>query len=136
MDQHKIWNTLKSKVLLRAGIKKVEAKDCKTLALLISQHTHKRISETTIKRIFGFAAANFEASIYTKNALSQYCEYIDWDDCVQAISARGATNIQEKGLWQKLREETQSVNYFMLSAVKNKALIPFSEMVERELIHS
>jgi hypothetical protein len=134
MDDKESWDLLKAKILSVNGIVSIESKDCKMLSLIIQQQTKKRISETTLKRIFGFAAAHFEPSKYTKNLLSQYCGYRDWEGYVKSVASEETYPKQIKIEWQKLKEEINKVNSFMLRAVKNKAVIPFEQMITRDFI--
>jgi hypothetical protein len=96
------------------------------------KRTNKQISETTLKRVFGFASAQFEASLHTKNTLSQFCGYADWEGYGQLTLAKLATAQRKTSTWYKLNEEVNKVNFFMLSAVKNKAIIPFTKMIRRD----
>jgi hypothetical protein len=136
MNSDEIWDNIKLKVLTLSGIEDVEPKDCRSLSILISKETKKTISETTLKRIFGFAAAPYEASGYTKNILAQYCGYKNWEAYRVLAAKKTATEYYDRESWEKMRTETRRVNFFMLSAVKNKAIIPLSEMIERKCIYT
>jgi len=136
MNGDRIWESLKMNILTLSGIESIEPKDCKILSLSISKATKKNVSETTFKRIFGFASAKNSASLYTRNALAQYCGYTDWEDYMQSSHKKGMHPRNVQGAWAKMEAETNKVNFFTLSAVKNKAIIPFNKMIEREFIHN
>lgn len=69
---------LKELVLQIAGISILSAGLCGHLAALISKNTGRQISETTIKRLYGFAESNFQPSNFTLSTLSMLCGYPDW----------------------------------------------------------
>lgn len=135
MNEDRIWNNLKINILKLSGIESIEPKDCKILSQSISKSTKKNISETTLKRIFGFAASPTKASLYTRNALAQYCGYVDWAEYALSIYNKPARLADRSISWKNMQEETNKVNFFTLSAVKNKAIIPFTEMTERKFIY-
>lgn len=135
MNEEEIWNSLKKKVLSLSGIESIEPKDCKILAAIIAKECKKNISETTFKRIYGFANAHFEASTRTKNILSQFCGYDNWESYRLLFSEKLAHERKNWTSWKKMKAETDKVNSFMLNAVKNKAVIPFNKMIERKSVH-
>lgn len=46
----------------------------------IYNKTRLNVSETTLRRVFGFSRSKFNPSLFTLNALSIYCGYKDWFD--------------------------------------------------------
>jgi len=135
MNDNEIWDSLKKRILSLSEIESIEPKDCKILSLSISQKTKKEISETTLKRIFGFAASHFEASFYTRNVLAKFCGYTDWSSYKSSVAGEEVNSGEQPNSWEKIKVETAKVNLFMLEAVKNKAVIPFHKMIEREFIY-
>lgn len=79
-----MYEELKNKVKSRAGIDHTAPSDCKKIADDIFESTHKKISETTIKRFFGFASIKHELSKYTLSALTEYTE----SDCIIEIHTK------------------------------------------------
>lgn len=75
---------LKTKVESRAGIDHPCPADCKKIADDIYENTQKRISETTLKRFFGFVSAKHKLSKYTLTALTEYIE----NDCTVVINTK------------------------------------------------
>jgi hypothetical protein len=63
---------LKMAVLKAAGIEHLRPAHCKLLAELMLEATHKRISITTLKRVYGFAASQTKASLYTIRILEEF----------------------------------------------------------------
>lgn len=62
------------------GIQNVAPMDCRLISFSIMEKTKLSVSETTIKRLFGFAKSKFNPSFFTLNALAIYCGYKGWDD--------------------------------------------------------
>lgn len=69
---------LKTEVVAVSGLKSISSRDCRTVSFLIITKTRLSVSETTIKRVFGFAVSRFNPSAYTLDALSVYCGYENW----------------------------------------------------------
>jgi hypothetical protein len=65
---------LKAACLEVAGIKYMNPGDCGILSDLIFQVTNKRISVTTLKRLYGFAAPRLKTSLYTISALQEFSQ--------------------------------------------------------------
>ena len=55
MPEIVILDNLKRLILIKTGIKIISPSDCKFISISIQKELHKSISETTIKRLFGFA---------------------------------------------------------------------------------
>ncbi|SDS35366.1 hypothetical protein SAMN05216490_1002 [Mucilaginibacter mallensis] len=62
-----------------AGLSLVTAEDCKMLKGMINVKTQHCLNELTLQRLYGFAPAKFEPSLYTLNTLSSFCGYPDWE---------------------------------------------------------
>jgi hypothetical protein len=65
---------LKQAVLKAAGFTNLGAWQCQELSNLIYQNTNRRISVTTLKRLYGFAFTKFNISGYTENALREFVQ--------------------------------------------------------------
>lgn len=75
---------LKAQVLSQSNIGNVRPDDCNTIASKIFNDTRMSISGTTLKRVFGFAYSKFKPSLFTMDAMAQYCGYDNWDGFVKA----------------------------------------------------
>jgi len=71
---------IKSLTLSVAGIKNMSPMDCRVLSASILEKTKLSVSETTLKRLFGFARSKFNPSLFTLNAVAIYCGYRGWED--------------------------------------------------------
>jgi PAS domain S-box-containing protein len=72
-------DALKTLVLFASGIKNLSPADCRTISFLIIKKTNLGISETTIKKLYGFALTMFNPSLFTLNALSIFCDFENWE---------------------------------------------------------
>lgn len=70
---------LKLHTLAKTGIINITPMDCRTLSVSIMAKTKLGVSETTLKRLYGFAASKFNPSLFTLNALAAYCGYTGWE---------------------------------------------------------
>lgn len=131
-----VFEQLKQEVLDKAGLSIITPSDCQSLALKISKQTKKQISDTTIKRIYGFALSSSVPSLYTLNLLAEYCGYSSWDyfcDEHSKKQAKPQVKSVEKagGVLDVLRKTTHNT----LQALKNKSVIPFNLTIERDSIN-
>lgn len=128
------FQLLKSEVLKNAGIQNIMPADCKSISSQISDFTKQVISETTLKRIFGFALSKFNPSQYTIDLMARYCGYAGWKDfCDQKNSD---TLIVSNGAldWENLKTEATRITEFTLHALKNRSGIPFNQTIERRTL--
>jgi hypothetical protein len=68
---------LKMAVLKTAEIEELRPGHCKLLSDLIFGATRKRISVTTLKRIYGFAGQRVKPFRYTISALEEYSQMVN-----------------------------------------------------------
>jgi hypothetical protein len=83
------FDLLKKYVLVKAGISTLSPGDCKLIALDIKKATGNIVSETTLKRFFGFANKKYNLSKFTINTLSEYVGYHGWGAFQQAVDVSG-----------------------------------------------
>ncbi len=79
-----MYDELKNRVKVKAGIDHVSPADCKRIAIEIFETTKKRISVSTLKRFFGFVSAKHKSAKYTLSVLSEYAE----SDCFMVINTK------------------------------------------------
>ncbi|RYE34480.1 MAG: hypothetical protein EOP42_07330 [Sphingobacteriaceae bacterium] len=98
-------------------------------------YTKKRVSETTIKRIYGFAIAKFKPSPFTLQALTEYCGYKSWDEfCNQQENDTVNHKSPENNSWGTLCSRTAKITKFTLQALKTRSGIPFELTIKRKFI--
>ncbi|MBS7563875.1 hypothetical protein KHS38_05615 [Mucilaginibacter sp. Bleaf8] len=131
-----VLEKLKQQVLTEAGIKVVSPGDCRFLSARISGKTNKQISDTTLKRIYGFTFSKFLPSLYTLNILAEYCGYEGWEKFCQneqaaTVSDRGAVPEQELC---SATNQTLKVSQRTLQSLVNRSVIPFKLTVKRAIV--
>src|ERR1700748_2965232 len=94
---------LKQLVLEKAGIEKPLANDCRIISAAIFKETRQLISETTLKRIYGFAYSRYHPSVFTVNAMCNYCGYSSWEDFCEKQDLPGPVS---SGTWDTIRKNT------------------------------
>ncbi|WP_134091998.1 hypothetical protein [Olivibacter sp. XZL3] len=124
---------LKKKVLEIAQINNIIPADCYRLAMDISTKTHKTISQTTIKRIYGFAQSPYAPSTFTLNALSQYCGYDGWTDFIEQMEALPG-EAGELITWNEISQAAHNITQFTMQTNKHKCGIPYTLTIERQSI--
>jgi len=132
---HHNFDLLKSKVQFLSGLENVTPADCKIISCLILKKTKYNISETTIKRIYGFAESRFNPSQFTLEALCIYCNYNGWDDfCNQHVYNVTAASEEEVN-WLALQRNTSKTTKFTIEAIKNRSGIPYNKTIKRHFIN-
>lgn len=130
---HHYFILLKDCVLAKAGIKPLIPSECQRLSALIFSSTRKRVSETTIKRIYGFAISKFNPSPFTLQTLAEYCGYDGWEEfCGQESPAKNQPT--EKLTWQNLCTRANRITQFTLQSLKKRSGIPFDLTIKRKFI--
>ncbi|HEY0273820.1 MAG TPA: hypothetical protein VGC22_11585 [Chitinophaga sp.] len=125
--------TLQKEVLRKFGAEVILPADCKHLSQSILDATTKLVSETTLKRVFGFAVAQHSFSRYTLNTLSQYCCYKDWEDFQhQHIRQVHGAPVEESTKWASLKAKANAVSHYTLLTLKNRSGVPFQQTAPRQ----
>jgi hypothetical protein len=130
------FDLLKIEVLETAGLKSIVPSDCKTLSLNIEYATRQIISETTLKRTFGFAISKFNQSKFTIDALCKYCGYDSWDEFCKQKDSLMQTVRNEDIDWFKLKNQAKKITMNTLRALKNSSGIPFNLTIRRNFLES
>lgn len=127
-------NTLQSEVLRQFGVDNLQPNQCKLLAQAVLNHTGKLVSETTLKRVFGFAVTQHSFSRYTLNTLAQYCRYKDWED-FQADYYKKAFRPRQQAdqsRWSEIKKKANAVSQYTMLTLKNRSGIPFNNTAPRQ----
>ncbi len=125
------FDELKRLVLEKAQITQIVPADCYRLSLEIKSKTHRSISETTIKRIFSFASAMHQPSIYTLNALAEYCGFKSWESFYTYLDQdRRQTTLQHS--WGDILLNATKISLFNIQSNKYKCGVPYHFTVDRE----
>lgn len=130
-----IFEHLKACVLANAHIEVITSHDCKSLSAYIFNKTKHTISETTLKRVYGFAQSKFAPSAFTLDSLSQFCGYMGWDDFGHKQQPKLSNPAQKDIDWQTLGHNASKITNFTLQALKNRSGIPFNQTIKRQFIN-
>ena len=131
---HHNFELLKSKVQFLSGLESVSPADCKIISCLIFKKTTYNISETTIKRIYGFAESRFNPSQFTLEALCIYCNYTGWEDfCNQHIYNIASVSGEDVN-WIALQRNASKTTKFTIEAIKTRSGIPYNKTIRRQFI--
>lgn len=122
MNQTIVLDKIRRVILLKAGIHAISPSDCKHIASSISKDTKKSISETTVKRLYGFAETKSNFSRYTISALLEYA------DEIEAAFANALTHEQSLKQVQQNCKMTSSATWKNIS---NRSGIPYHLTVRR-----
>ena len=126
-------NSLIGKVLSKFGKTSITPADCKSLSDAVLTDTKKTISETTLKRLFGFARRSFDFSIYTLDTLAEYVGYSNWEHFYNDNAKEFAkTSAQHTNKWQALKKTCSKYSSYTLQTIKNGSGIPFENTLHRE----
>ncbi|MGN8069083.1 hypothetical protein [Mucilaginibacter sp. SG564] len=129
-----LFELLKSYVLEISHLNRIQASDCKILSARISDKTNHTVSETTLKRIYGFALSKFKPSLFTIDVLSNYCGYNGWDDFCKKQDKQHTNNKHKNADWDSLSQKAAKITNFTLQALKNKSGIPFNQSIKRNFL--
>ncbi len=123
---------LKKCVMATAGFINIAPCDCRTIAALITLKTKHQVSETTIKRIYGFAYSKFKPSLYTIDAMAAYCGYQGWTDFYTKQKNDHANT--GNPAWESLKNQAEKFTNFTQQALKNRSGIPYHLTIKRRFL--
>ncbi|MGZ3759804.1 MAG: hypothetical protein ACXVAY_12985 [Mucilaginibacter sp.] len=128
------FEKLKYLVIQSIDTKQMLPSDCKLLSASIFKATGKSISETTLKRLFGFARSNFKPSGFTLNTLSQFCGFDNWEAfCNIAVPVAESVS-SENDSWTTIRQQAHKITGYTLQALKNRSGVPYQQTVRRDFL--
>ena len=104
-------SSLVSRIAEKVHSKPFKANDCKKLSSDILLQTGFAVSETTLKRLFGFAASNYKLSGFTKNAFSNFIGFSDWAAFLISFSDSTQQYIQGT-YWNELRKKARNISNY------------------------
>lgn len=128
MNTSELLIELRKFVLIKSGLRNIDPAHCKTISEYVFQETKNYVSETTIKRFFGFANTLHKFSIFTLNSLSQYIGYNDWDSFCRD---KESETTSAKSVWQDMKLKAQALTEVSLIAKKNNSGVPFTYTANR-----
>lgn len=116
----------------KAGLKLIQPSDCRGLSADILRATGGQISETTLKRFFGFAAATSRVSVYSKNVLCCYLGLSGWKEFLATYGPDRKKSVSlDADSWQKVQTRAARFSNYTYKALKNRSGIPFNATIDR-----
>jgi hypothetical protein len=125
MEYSNRLNELKSLILIKCGIKFITPADCKRISIEISKHLNKNVSETTIKRLFGFAVVKHKFSTFTLTTLA---EYVDMARLPEILPLQREEKADD---WKTLKEKADKITNYTLKTIRNRSGIPYEMTISR-----
>lgn len=131
MIDHSLLNELRNLILLKIDITIISPSDCQHIALAISRKLNKKISDTTIKRLFGFAAVKYNFSKFTINTLLEFVEH----PSLLNKSDEGIKNSNDKKdaeQWIKITANAKKISQKTVKHIVNHCTIPYRYTINRQ----
>lgn len=132
MNTNELLSELRKFVLIKSGLKNIDPSHCKLISEYIFQETKNYVSETTIKRFFGFANTQHKFSLFTLNSLSQYIGYSDWNTFCKEKETQVSA---EQSTWETLKLKAKYISDIALVSKKNNSGIPFGYTANRSFYY-
>jgi len=127
------FESLKKLVLTVADLSNITPADCKILSAKIFKKTSQQVSETTLKRVYGFAYSKFNPSLFTLDAMAKFCNFTSWTDfCDKNI--KPAASATKDVNWENIKRNADKITGFTLQVLKNKSGIPYNLTIKRKFI--
>ncbi|WP_133992543.1 hypothetical protein [Dinghuibacter silviterrae] len=122
---------LQLEVLQKFNATQLQPSDCKDLSVVVRDATGKIVSETTIKRFFGFAAQTFNFSVYTLNALSEYAGFQNWEFFLEHYRQQQSPQKEFHPKWKEVKSKTGKISFYTAEAIKNNCGMEFARTTVR-----
>lgn len=131
MDKYEKEAQRLRKDILRVYGKPVEYNtDCDGLAAEIVSKTQRRISSSTLKRLFGFVKRTSNFSKHTYDTLSRYVGFESWLDYIN-IGKQTIETPYSNELWTTISEGAFKITEHSLKTIKECAGMDFSKTIPR-----
>lgn len=133
VDKDTVIDSLFHRVMASYGKTSILPGDCKSLSRDIFESTGSLVSETTLKRVFGFAQKQCGFSLFTLDSLARYVGADGW----QAYCAENQpvpSNLPEDLVC--LRQRCTKQSRHALQAIRNASGLPYARTIHREALTS
>jgi len=132
MNANEFHTELRKFVRIKSGLRNIDPSHCKIISESVFLETKNYVSETTIKRFFGFANTIHKFSVFTLNSLSQYIGYDNWNSFCEDKENQA---IAVQSVWQDLRLKTRAITDVSLISKKNNSGVPFNSTANRSFLY-
>ena len=126
-----IRNLISGELLKAYGQEISYPKDCQYLSDSILQNTKRRISVSTLKRLFGIIKSPYNPSKYTLDTIALYLNYQNWSELKKSSKA-DQINAPEINYWLKLKSRIEVVTNHSLTTIKEKLEDQLKDFKPRE----
>lgn len=123
-----ILQELKRLILLKNGLKTPSPSDCKLISINIQKELKKNVSETTLKRLFGFATIKHQFSQFTINTLM---EYVGITDDQSFDSTRNFINLEIGEDIDQVKQKAERITHYTLLNIRNRCSVPYEMTITR-----
>lgn len=127
---------IRKRILSKSGLPHISPGDCKVLSRGIKETTGKTVSETTLKRFYGFARQEHNFSKYSLNTLCEYAGYKNWENFIAKQYRKSSPPKPLAEAWSLLRSEAAKANEPAISYIKKRCGIPFECTHPHHLINT
>ncbi|MHA4894346.1 NACHT domain-containing protein [Pedobacter sp. PWIIR3] len=129
MDEPSVLNDLRNQILSKTGIRNITPADCKRISIEISKALNKNVSETTIKRLFGFAMVRHNFSKFTLSTLTEYATSHP-QTFASHLELRAAESKEFN--WSEVHERSATLTNATIKSIKNRSGVPYEITVKRK----
>lgn len=126
---------LKENVESKFGRKIIYQRECNELSISIQEETEQVLSNSTLRRFFGFLATNSNPSLATLDILSEYCGYKDWEDFKISVEAERSPKEFAIGSWNKAKQKANSISHKNKRLLEQKGVSQLLTEIDREVTH-
>lgn len=124
MPSTSVLHELKRLILVKSGIRIINPSDCRVISMAIQKELRKNVSETTIKRLFGFAQIKHEFSKFTINTLKEYAGMVD------ELPAIVTPKIWSDDL-NHIRQLADKITHQTLQNIRHRCSVPYKLTIPR-----
>lgn len=110
---------LKEEVQAKFGRNILYTTDCQDLSRQIQDLLKRRLSTSTLKRLFGIVPYSFSPSKFTLDTLSIYIQYEDWTDFVIKNKIVALPGSKEDS-WENFRKRTGIITFLSMRSLKSR----------------
>lgn len=119
---------LKRLILVKNNIKNASPSDCRLISSDIQRILKKNISETTLKRFFGFANVQHQFSQFTLNTLMEYAGFTSE---ILLSEQRFSTNAEHGNEIEMVKQKAARITRATLLYIRNRCTVPFELTIKR-----
>lgn len=105
--------------------------DCDGLVTDIMEKTERRISASTLKRLFGFVKRTSNFSKHTYDTLAKYVGFENWEDYVNLGRPKNEP-VLTNDLWMNIKNTADKVTAYNMNSIKEACGVDFKKVIPRQ----